>query len=341
MLKTVEIPLAGHPDKVCDQIVEALVDEYLRRDPKSGINLKACGSHGMLMIGGTVDSRADFDAGAFAKKVYKEIGYDDDIEPFVNIERPAEDESKAIVNGGSRGTAIVYGYATRETREYLPKVFVYANALARRVDELRKHDPAFGFLLPDGKVQITMDGDKVIAVTVVVQHDRSVERSVVQSAILENAIIPVIGECDGVKIYINSAGSFETGGLMANAGASGRKALADTYGGLLPHGGGAFCGKDPMRPSRAGALMARYVAKTLVKEGVAGNILISVGYAIGSAHPVFVQAITGSGTDISEMVKARFDFRPSKIVEELGLARPLYRQASVYGYFGRDETSWG
>ncbi|RMD51017.1 hypothetical protein D6827_03025 [Candidatus Parcubacteria bacterium] len=341
MLKTVEVPLAGHPDKICDQIVEGLVDEYLRRDPKSGVNLKAYGSNGMLMIGGTVDSRADFDAGALAKKIYQEIGYTDDIEPFVNIERPAEDEAKAIVNGGVRGTSVVYGYATKETREYLPRAVVYANSLARRIDDLRRHDPAFGFLLPDGKVQITMDGNKIVAVVVVVQHDRSVEHSVVQSVILEHAIIPIIGQKEQVKIFINSAGTFSTGGFQASAGASGRKAYADTYGGLLPYGGAVLAGKDPRRPSKAGTLMARYAARTLVKEGVAGNILISVGYAIGQNEPVFVQAVTGKGQDISSLVKQRFDFRPENIVKELNLNQPIYKQVSVYGYFGREETVWG
>lgn len=341
MLKTVEVPLSGHPDKVCDQIVEALVDEYLRRDPKSGINLKACGSHGMLMIGGTVDSRADFDAGAVAKKVYREIGYQDELEPFVNIERPSEEEAKTIVNGGSRGTSLVYGYATKETREFLPKVYVYANELAQRIDDLRRHDPSFSFLMPDGKVQITMDGNSFLAVTVSVQHDKQIERNVIQSVLLEHAIIPVLGTQDGVKIYINSAGPFVTGGLQANAGASGRKVLADTYGGLLPHGGAAFCGKDPLRPSRAGALMARYVARKLVEEGVAGNILVTVAYSTGNIEPMFIQATSGTGDDLSTVVQDRFDFRPEAIVELLDLRKPIYQRLATYGYFGREGASWG
>ncbi|MBU4315102.1 methionine adenosyltransferase domain-containing protein [Patescibacteria group bacterium] len=340
MYKTVEVPLSGHPDKVCDQIVEGLLDEYLRRDPKSRVGLKACGSNGMLMIGGTVDSRADFDASALAKKIYQDIGYLDDIEPFVNIERPTEDLAKTIISGGAQGTATVYGYATKETREFLPRAFVYANAIARRIDDLRKLNEAFSFLLPDGKVQVTMDGERIIAVTISVQHDQSVDRNIVQSSILENAIMPIIGNDTGVMIFVNSAGAFSEGGLSAGAGASGRKILADTYGGLLPHCGAIFCGRDPLQPSRAGTFMARYVAKNLVAQGVAGNILITVGYAIGHHEPIFLQAVTGKGEDITQVVKDKFDFRPEAIVERLNLRQPFYQRMSVNGYFGKDGAPW-
>ncbi len=340
MYKTVEVPLSGHPDKVCDQIVEGLLDEYLRRDPKSRVNLKACGSNGMLMIGGIVDSRADFDASSLAKQIYNQIGYADDIEPFVNIERPTDDLAKTIVNGGAQGTATVYGYATKETREFLPKSYVFANAIARRIDDLRKLNEAFSFLLPDGKVQVTMDGDKIIAVTVSVQHDSSIDRNVIQANILENAIMPIIGTDAGVKIFVNSAGAFSQGGLSASAGASGRKVLADTYGGLLPHCGAIFCGRDPLSPGRAGTLMARHVAKNLVAQGVAGNILITVGYAIGNHDPIFIQAVTGKGEDITTSVKDKFDFRPEAIVERLNLRQPFYQRMSVYGYFGKDGAPW-
>ena len=299
MLKTVEIPLAGHPDKVCDQIVEALLDEYLRRDAKSRVSLKACGSHGMLMIGGTVDSKADFDASAIAQKVYGEIGYSDDIQPFVNIERPSEDIARRIVGGGAQGTCAVYGYATKETREMLPRCLVYASALARRVDDLRRHDPTFAFLKPDGKIQLTMDGERVVAVTLLIQHAPEIEQPQMQSAMLSQVVEPILGTADGVQVFINSSGSFETGGFMASAGASGRKVLADTYGGLLPHGGAAFAGRDPLRPARAGTYMARYVAKQLVARGVAGNVLVHATYAIGEEEPVCLEARTGRGEDVS------------------------------------------
>jgi len=340
MLKTVEIPLAGHPDKVCDQIVEALLDEYLRRDPKSRVSLKACGSHGMLMVGGTVDSKADFDASAIVKQVYADVGYTDDLEPFINIERPSEDLARQIVGGGAQGTCAVYGYATKETREMLPRAFVYTSALARRIDDLRKHDPAFAFLLPDGKVQLTMDGERMVAVTLLIQHTTDIDRTQMQSAVLSQVVEPILGSLEGVQVFVNASGGFSTGGFMASAGASGRKVLADTYGGLLPHGGVAFAGRDPLRPSRAGTYMTRYVAKQLVARGVAGNVLVHATYAIGKSEPVCLEVKTGAGEDVSKLVKQEFDFRPEAIVERLDLQKPMYQNLSAYGQFGREEVPW-
>lgn len=340
MLKTVEIPLAGHPDKVCDQIVEALLDEYIRRDPKSRVSLKACGSHGMLMVGGTVDSKADFDASTIVRRVYEQIGYTDDLEPFINIERPSEDLARHIVSGGAQGTCVVYGYASKETREMLPRTYVFASTLARRIDDLRKHDPAFSFLRPDGKVQLTMDGERIVAVTLLIQHTVDIDRTQIQSAILSHVLEPVLGNMEGVQMFVNSSGAFSTGGFMASAGASGRKVLADTYGGLLPHGGVAFTGRDPLRPSRAGTYMARFAAKQLVARGVAGNVLVHVTYSIGREEPVCVEARTGKGEDVSALVKQEFDFRPEAIVERLDLQKPIYQNLSVYGQFGRDEMPW-
>ena len=340
MLKTVEVPLAGHPDKVCDQIVDAILDEYLRRDPKSRVDLQALGSNGMLMVGGTVDSRADFDCGELAKRVYQQIGYSDEIEPFINIERPAEDLSRNIVNGGAQGTTIVYGYATKETREYLPRAYVYANAIARRIDDLRRMDETFAWMCPDGKVQLTMDGERPVCVTVLVQHIDKMNLQQIQTQLVDRVVVPILGEHSGMKLFINSAGAFCAGGFSASAGASGRKALADTYGGLLPSGGASISGRDPWKPHRAGMYMARYAAKKLVARGVAGNVLISAGYAIGQPEPVFLQAHGGKGEDLTEKVKQEFDFRPEAIVERLDLAKPMYQQVSTYGHFGREGVPW-
>lgn len=340
MLKTVEVPLAGHPDKICDQIVDAILDEYLRRDPNSRVDIQALGSHGMLMIGGSVDSRADFDCGEIAKTVYKDIGYHDDIEPFVNIERPSEDMARNIVGGGSQGTAIVHGYATKETREFLPRVYVYANALARRIDDLRKTDDSCGWLCPDGKVQLTMDGSRPTCVTVLVQHLDKMNLQQIQAQLVDQVVTPILGEHEGLKLFVNSGGNFCTGGFAAGGGASSRKVTADTYGGLLPSSDAGLSGKDPRKPHRAGTYMARFAAKELVKRGDAGNVFISVGYVIGQPEPVFVQARSGTGADLSQQVREEFDFRPDAIVERLGLAKPLYRQVSTYGQFGRDGLPW-
>ncbi|MDP2631141.1 MAG: methionine adenosyltransferase domain-containing protein [Candidatus Uhrbacteria bacterium] len=340
MFKTVEVPLAGHPDKVCDQIVDAILDEYLRRDQNSRVDLQALGSHGMVMIAGTVDSRADFDAAELARRVYKEVGYDDDIEPFVNIERPSEDLSKSIVKGGAQGTCVVHGYATRETREFLPRPLVYANAIARRIDDLRKTDTAFKWMCPDGKVQLTMDGTRPVSVTVLVQHAHGMDLSQVQSSLVEAAIEPILGKDSGVKMFVNTAGTFCTGGFAAGGGASGRKTLADTYGGLLPSGGAIFSGRDPLHPSRAGAYMARFAAKNLVAKGVAGNVLVSAAYTIGEPEPLFLSAWSGEGKDITDLMKGQFDFRPDAIVERLGLRKPIYKTVATFGQFGREGVPW-
>lgn len=340
MLKTVEVPLAGHPDKICDQIVEAILDEYLRRDPNSRVNIQALGSHGMLMIGGTVDSRADFDCSEIAKQVYKKIGYADDIEPFVNVEKPSEDIARSMVAGGAQGTSVVYGYATKETREMMPRALVYAYALARRIDDLRLTDAAFAWMCPDGKVQLTMDGDKMVSVTVLVQHADKMDRSSIQMQIVENAIMPILGETQGMKMFVNTAGTFCTGGFACGAGASGRKTNADNYGGLIPSGSGTMTGRDPLHPTRAGSYMARFAAKNLVAQGVAGNVLISAGYTIGQQEPVFLEARSGKGEDLTKIVKEKFDFRPEAIVERLDLKKPIYGQAAVYGNYGRTGLPW-
>lgn len=340
MLKVVEAPLAGHPDKVCDQIVESIVDEYLRRDPLSRMDIQALGSHGMIMLGGIIDSRADFDASEIARTVYEKTGYTDAIEFFVNLERPGEEEGRVIVRGGAQGTAIVHGYASRETREMLPRAVVFANLLARRIDDLRRTDTRFSWLRPDGKLQLATEGDHVVAVTAIIEHDNTIEVPHVQAHILENAIIPVIGNVDHVKILVNPAGSFTRGGFEANAGVSGRKVLADTYGGLLPHGGIALAGKDPLKPGRAGTLMARYAAKQLVAEGVANNVFITAVYSLGMAEPLLLSARSGQGDDLSTLVTERFDFRSEAIVERLNLRRPLYGACATYGIFGREGMPW-
>lgn len=325
---------------MCDQIVEAIVDEYLRRDPLSRLDLQALGSHGMIMIGGVVDSRADFDASDLARKVYTKIGYTDGLEPFVNTERPTEDVARTIVQGGAQGTTVVHGYATRETREFMPRPVVYANALAKRVDDLRRTDPLFGWLKPDGKVQVAMDGEQIVGVTLIIEHDDVMEQAQVQSLLYDEVIVPICGTDEGVKILVNPSGKFTNGGFAAGVGVSGRKVLADSYGGLLPHGGASTAGKDPLKPARAGSYMARAVAKQLVSEGTANNVLVTIVYTAGMKEPTLLSVRGGDGTDLTEIVKKRFDFRPEAIVERLKLRQPWYEATSIFGQFGRPGVPW-
>lgn len=337
-MKVVQALTEGHPDKVCDQIADALVDEYLRRDPMSRVDISVMGSHGMLTIGGQVCSDADFDAGELARKVYAEIGYIDQIEPFVNLDVHPHNPSHA--HNGSDGTVVVTGYATRETREMLPLPVVLATSIARRIDELRKNVPGFGWIRPDGKVQLVMEGAQVKAVTVLLQHEESIDHLTLQQIILDRVIAMTVGSIENVQLSINPIGCFSNGGLGFDTGASNRKVACDTYGGLIPFGSGGLSGKDPGRAERAGAYMARYAAKQLVKRGVADVVLIRAAYSLGRAEPIALEAKSGKGEDLTELVKKEFDFRPAAIVERLNLRRPLYRATSIYGQFGKEGLPW-
>lgn len=349
MLKTVESVTAGQPDKVCDQIADAIVDEYLRRDPSARLDLHVLGSHGMLMIGGEVESSADFDVGTLAKKVYQEIGYPDDMEVFANLAPSSEEMQK--VKSGVMDMVVVNGYATSETRERLPRAVVFAQTLARRLDDLRKTDPAFSWMKPDGKVQIAMEGNRVEAVTVLVGHQLSIHERDVRTAILERVIIPFIGE-EGIQMYINPIGPFTICGFRADSGASGRKCSVDTYGGLIPHGDKSFSGKDPMRAERSGAYLARMAACDLVNQGLSTAALVNVVYTMGRGEPIHVHAVgmgkgkmpggagSGSAGDLTAIVKKAYDFRPEAIVERLNLRQPIYQRTALYGCFGREGLPW-
>jgi len=338
MLKAVEALAAGHPDKICDQIADGIVDEYLRRDQDSRIDIKVLGSHGMVMVGGEVNSTADFDVAALAKQIYREIGCLDEIEVFVNVENSSEEMKTAR---GSYDTVVVNGYATRETREFLPLPLVFAQGLVRRLDDLRKLDPTFHWLGADGKAQVIMNGKKVSTVTLLASHTSDVSPMDVRTKLLERVISPVIGGEDA-QIFINPLGSFSTQGFQSDAGASGRRTAADFYGGLIPHGDCSPIGKDPQRAERAGAYMARFVAKQLVKEGKADSVVISLAYTLGRSEPVMIDvksAKTGE-ENILQYVKDNYNFNLDAIVEKFDLKKPRYRAVSIYGQFGREGLPW-
>jgi len=343
MKKTVESVTQGQPDKVCDQIADAIVDEYLRRDKQASVDVNVLGSHGMMMVGGEVTSTADFDVGALAKQVYAEIGYKDDMEVFVNIETQS-DEMKRVQNGVT-DNAVINGFATNETRELMPRAVVYAHNLARRLDDLRKTDPAFSWLKPDGKVQVTMARQDVCTVTVLAGHHVSIEEKDVKTALLERLLIPIVGE-DGVQLFINPIGTFIDAGFRGDSGASGRKLTIDTYGGLIPQGDKSISGKDPLRVDRAGAYMARYAARYLVEQGLASSAMVNVVYSMGRAEPIHLHATgmgeksRGSKMNLTNLLKQTFDFRPEAIVERLNLLQPIYRSTAVYGHVGRSGFPW-
>ncbi len=340
MKKAVEAPLLGHPDKVCDLLVESIVDEYLRRDPFSRLDIQALGTNGMVMVGGVVESQADFALVDVIRDAYRTVGYEDAPEFFVNVEKPRPEPGRALKSEGAQGTAILYGYATNKTREMLPPAVVYAHALAAKVDELRFSDQRFSWLRPDGKIQVVLADDRVVQVTMIVSHAPEMDVHQVQSLLLTNVLEPVLGSTEGVQLFINPSGAFTTGGFSMNAGVSGRKVLADLYGGLLPHGGVALVGKDPLKPARAGTYMARYVAKQLVHEGVSEQVLVQVVYTAGLVTPAYVQATAADGKDLTSLIANAYDFRPEAIVERFHLRRPVYAGLLRSGCLGVSSLPW-
>lgn len=339
-MKTVESVTEGHPDKVCDQIADAILDQYLAHDPLARVAIEVFGSHGALMIGGEVSSKADIDPGAVAEKLYKDIGYDDDIEVFTNIEEQSSDIARGVDAGGAGDQGIMYGYATAETPEFLPAPVVLAHRLSWGLADLRRHDQRFSWLRPDGKTQVTMDKGEVKTLVVSAQHTEDVTLDEVRALLTKHLLVPVVGGLSDIELHINPSGEFHSGGFNADTGLTGRKLMVDTYGGLIPHGGGAFSGKDATKVDRSGAYMARFAAKNIVANGIAKNCLVTVAYAIGKEQPVMLTAKSGDGKDLTPYLRKYFDFRPAAIIERLGLRRPVFRPSAAYGHFGRDEFPW-
>src|SRR3989338_2905875 len=336
---TVESVTSGHPDKICDQISDAILDACLTQDPKSRVAVESFGAHGLLVIGGEVTSDADIDASAIARRVYKDIGYDEKLEIIERIVQQSPDIAMGVDQDGAGDQGIMYGYATDETPEYLPKGITLVHKLTKGLEDLRTQGE-LPWLRPDGKAQVTMDNGKVKTVLVSTQHTEDVEHAEIREALIEKLIRPINGDIKNVKIFVNPTGRFVQGGFEADTGLTGRKLMVDTYGGLYPHGGGAFSGKDATKVDRSAAYMARYAAKNIVAQGLAKEALVSVAYAIGHAEPLMVSAMDENGKDLSDLVRNRFDFRPKAIIQKLGLRRPIYRQTATYGHFGKPGLPW-
>ena len=335
---TVESVTSGHPDKVCDQISDAVLDECLRQDPKSRVAVESFGGHGVLMIGGEVTTNAQFDAEKIAREIYRGIGYDQDLRIITNIVRQSPDIALGVDTGGAGDQGIMYGYASDENSEYLPDAVVKVHSLAKGLEKLRRS--GLSWMKPDGKTQITVQDGKITAVLVSVQHSPETEQESIKQELTEKLIKPVIGDISGLEILVNPTGRFVQGGFEADTGLTGRKIMVDTYCGLLPHGGGCFSGKDPSKVDRSAAYMARFAAKNIVANGLAKTCLVSIAYAIGRAEPLMVEAINEKGESLAGLVKAKFDFRPRAIIERLNLLRPIYLQTAAYGHFGKTGLPW-
>lgn len=336
---TVESVTSGHPDKVCDQISDAILDACLAQDPKSRVAVESFGGHGTLVIAGEITSNAKVDYKAIAQKVYKDIGYDQELKILTNVVQQSPDIAQGVDTGGAGDQGIMYGFATDETPEFLPLAIVKVHALAKGLEDLRKSGQ-ISWLKPDGKTQITVFDNSVKNILMSAQHDDKISHQEIKDVLIEKLIKPIMGDISGVEIFINPTGKFAQGGFEADTGLTGRKIMVDTYCGLIPHGGGAFSGKDPTKVDRSAAYMARFVAKNLVANGFAKQCLVSVAYAIGKVEPLMVQAINEKGEDLTDLAKNNFDFKPLSIIEKLNLQKPIYLQTSAYGHFGKSGLPW-
>ncbi|PIR87672.1 MAG: methionine adenosyltransferase [Candidatus Harrisonbacteria bacterium CG10_big_fil_rev_8_21_14_0_10_45_28] len=335
---TVESVASGHPDKVCDQISDAILDACLVQDPQTRAGVETFGSNDLLVIGGEITTNADVDYEAIARKVYADLGYVDNLRVIPHINTQSADIALGVNIGGAGDQGIMYGFATDETNEYMPKTVVQVHQLARKLEEVRRAG-VLDWLLPDGKAQITVINDRISSVLVSTQH-KSVSQDEIRAGVIEYIIKPVIGDIEGLEILVNPTGKFEKGGFEADAGLTGRKIMVDTYCGLAPHGGGAFSGKDPTKVDRSAAYMARFAAKNLVAQGLAKKCLVSVAYAIGRVEPLMVDAIDENGKGMGEILKKQFDFRPAAIIERLNLRSPVFQKTAAYGHFGYPGRSW-
>lgn len=336
---TVESVTSGHPDKVCDQISDAILDECLKQDPNSRVAIETFGSHGLLVIGGELTTKAKVDAVDIARKLYSGIGYEDDLKVMTEIIQQSPDISQGVDTGGAGDQGIMYGYATNETDEYLPRGIVLVHQLTKGLERLRKEEKV-NWIKPDGKAQITILNGEIQTVLVSTQHSEDVTNEQMFKFLINNLIEPIIGDVKDVNVLINPTGKFVVGGFTADTGLTGRKIMVDTYGGLVPHGGGCFSGKDSTKVDRSGAYMARYAAKQLVKKGYGKRILVTVSYAIGKVDPLMIYAVNEEGKNISDVADKMFDFRPLAIIERLRLRKPIFRSTASYGHFGKSHLPW-
>ena len=366
-LFTSESVTEGHPDKVCDQISDAFVDEYLRHDPNSRIAVEALVSTDFVSVVGEVTSKADFDEGAqerLIRKVIRDIGYDnkdlkfdtESCEVVLRLHPQSPDIGMGVTataekDQGAGDQGLMFGYATDETDELMPMPISLAHRLTRRLAQVRR-EGIIPWVRPDGKSQVSVryeDGQPVSIETVVVsvQHDPDVPSDEIRRTVIDKVIKPVLGDMwgDGIKIHVNPTGRFVIGGPHGDAGLTGRKIIVDTYGGAARHGGGAFSGKDPSKVDRSASYMCRYVAKNVVAAGLASRCEVQVAYAIGMSEPVSLLVQTfGTGMmpdeDIEGLIRKHFEMTPAGIISHLDLMRPIYRKTSVYGHFGREEPEF-
>lgn len=360
-LFTSESVTEGHPDKICDKISDALLDEFLRQDPDSRVAIETMTTTGVVIVAGEVTSKARFDIQDTIRKTIREIGYDkpefgfdaDSCSVLVSLHAQSPDISQGVTatenkDQGAGDQGLMFGYAVNETDELMPLPILLAHKLTRRLAELRK-SKELAWVRPDGKSQVTIEYEdgkpkRVETIVISTQHSPDISNSEIRNQIIEKVIKPVCGKWwnDKIKIHVNPTGRFVIGGPPGDAGLTGRKIIVDTYGGQGRHGGGAFSGKDPSKVDRSACYMCRYIAKNIVAAGLADKCEVQVAYAIGVAEPVSLMISTfGTGKipeeDIENLVRKHFDMRPRAIISQLDLKRPIYKDTAAYGHFGRTD----
>lgn len=373
-LFTSESVTEGHPDKICDQISDAILDSLLEKDENARVACETLTTTGAVVVAGEISTNTYVDIPTIVRETVREIGYDrgkygfdcDTCAVFTSINEQSKDIALGVDNSmeakegdedkfdkiGAGDQGMVFGYACNETKELIPLTLSLSHKLCKNLTKLRK-DKVLDYLRPDGKSQVTVEYEngkptRVDAVVVSSQHDPNVTTEDLRKDIKEKLILKTIPQeliDENTKFYINPTGRFEIGGPMGDAGLTGRKIIVDTYGGFSKHGGGAFSGKDPTKVDRSGAYMARYIAKNLVAAGLCDKVEVGLAYAIGVAKPVsiFVDSFeTGKVSDekLAEIIRDNFDTRPAAIIENLNLRRPIYKKTASYGHFGREDEGF-
>jgi S-adenosylmethionine synthetase len=367
-LFTSESVTEGHPDKICDNISDAVLDAILREDPRARVACETLVKTGFVVVAGEITTKAVINFSEVARATIRDIGYTSSEMGFdatscavlTAVEAQSPDISQGVTEGkgmfkeqGAGDQGLMFGFAVDETPELMPAPISYAHKLAKKLTDVRKKGK-LPFLRPDGKTQVTVEYDenqkpvRVDAIVVSSQHSDDVKHKTLKEAVIEEVVkpsIPVRLIDNKTKFWINPTGRFVLGGPFADAGLTGRKIIVDSYGGMGRHGGGAFSGKDPSKVDRSACYYARYVAKNIVAAKLARRCEVQVAYAIGVAKPVGVYVTTfGTGVvddaKIAKVVSSLFDFRPRALIEELDLLRPIYRPTAAYGHFGRSEKTF-